>query len=435
MILNTERLILRPWREEDLEPFAKMNADPRVMEFFPSTLSKEESDRIARDMKAKIEECGWGWWAVSLSATGEFIGFIGLRALEKSTFSAPFTPAVEVGWRLAHPHWGKGYATEGALACLKFGFESLNLPEIVAYTSLQNERSVAVMKKIGMHRNPAEDFDHPRIPEGQKMRRHQLYRLSREEWEKSGWLTRVKEGTAAEGEFFAKDKLGHQVILEWKKTDITSSALVEFKKDICEIACEALAPVEAEFLRANPESVNHEVFLMGCASLLKHDPVDWQSVKEKIASTIKQFYLIDLSSFGPDIIKPLLNDVYFLGTVKNSKTEKPLGFIMCSITPELPFGDIKVINASVAPAEQHRELDKLLMSSIFKIIPDVKRLFTFLRPTNEVGIKTYSGWGFTQNENGFQDPNHKVNQEYLKLFEYKSEKNHILQKIALESFR
>lgn len=182
MILKTERLILRPWLEEDFEPFARLNADPRVMEYFPSTLSKEESDQMARSMKEKIEECGWGWWAVTLADTGEFIGFIGLRALEKSTFPAPFTPAVEVGWRLTFDHWGKGYATEGANACLKFGFETLDLPEIVAYTSLENHRSVAVMQRIGMHRDPAGDFDHPRIPEGQKMRRHQLYRISREEW-------------------------------------------------------------------------------------------------------------------------------------------------------------------------------------------------------------------------------------------------------------
>lgn len=240
------------------------------------------------------------------------------------------------------------------------------------------------------------------------------------------WLKQVKERTASHGQFFAKDKLGQTVILEWKKTDILSPELAEFKKNICEIACQAAAPVEVEFLRTYPESVNREPFLMACAPLLAQDPINWQLVEEKIASTIKQFYLIDLSSFGPDLIKPLLDDLYFLVTVKNN--ENPLGFIMFSITPALPFGNIKVIDMAITPGE-NRELDKLLMSSIFKIVPDIKRLFTFSRPTNEYRIKTYTSWGFSQDKNGFQDPNHKVDSDYLIQFEYDTEKNTTLQKV------
>ena len=248
------------------------------------------------------------------------------------------------------------------------------------------------------------------------------------------WLTFVKEKTAAKqsGQFSSKDKFGLPVILEWKKTDITSPELVEFKKCICEIASQTLAPIEMEFLRRYPESVNQELFLKACAPFFENGPeaVNWEMVKERIQSTIKQFYLTDLSSFGADIIKPLLDDIYFLVTVKNSETEKPLGFTMFAITPALPFGNIKVINIAIAPAEQNRELDKLLMSSIFKIVPNVERLFIFSRPTNDHAIKTYSSWGFAEDKHVVQDPNHKVNMEYTRLFEYKTERNEALQKTA-----
>ena len=248
------------------------------------------------------------------------------------------------------------------------------------------------------------------------------------------WLTQVKEKTAAKqsGQFSAKDKFGLPVILEWKRTDITSPELAEFKKYICEIASQTLAPVEMEFLRRYPESVNQELFLKACAPFFENGPeaVNWEMVKEKIQSTIKQFYLTDLSSFGADIIKPLLDDIYFLVTVMDSETGKPLGFTMFSITPALPFGNIKVINIAIAQAEQNRELDKLLMSSIFKIIPNVERLFIFSRPTNDHAIKTYSSWGFAEDKHVVQDPNHKVNMDYTMLFEYRAERNEILQKTA-----
>jgi 3-dehydroquinate dehydratase/shikimate dehydrogenase len=146
------------------------------MEFFPATLSREESDQMAKRMQTKIEELGWGWWAVSAPGVAYFIGFIGMGSLDKANFPAHFVPAVEVGWRLDFDHWGKGYATEGALACLKYGFETLGLSEIVAFTAVQNARSRAVMERIGMHRNPKDDFDHPKLPEGHPLRRHVLYR-------------------------------------------------------------------------------------------------------------------------------------------------------------------------------------------------------------------------------------------------------------------
>lgn len=189
-IIQTERLILRQWREEDLEPFATLNADTHVMEYFPSILSRQESDQMMKRMQAKIEERGWGLWAVSLAADERFIGFIGVNDVDQVSFPAHFTPAIEVGWRLAYPFWGKGYATEGALACLKYGFETLSLSEIVSFTAVQNMRSRAVMERIGMHHNSQDDFDHPKLPEGHKLRKHVLYRLEAQKWQRQNSLER-----------------------------------------------------------------------------------------------------------------------------------------------------------------------------------------------------------------------------------------------------
>jgi 3-dehydroquinate dehydratase/shikimate dehydrogenase len=177
MEINTKRLNLRPWQESDFEPFAKLNADPRVMEFFPSVLTRGESDRLATRIKTRLEEKGWGLWAAALLDSGEFIGFIGLNEVTQESLPAPFTPAVEIGWRLSFDFWGKGYATEGALAALQYGFDVLHLKEIVSFTAVPNLRSRHVMEKIGMHRDPKDDFDHPKIPDGHFLKRHVLYRI------------------------------------------------------------------------------------------------------------------------------------------------------------------------------------------------------------------------------------------------------------------
>lgn len=145
--LKTERLILRPWKETDLAPFAALNADPKVAEYFPSTFSKEESDNTAYRMRSEIEERGWGWWAVAVPGTADFIGFIGLGNVDQSTVPAYFIPAIEIGWQLASDYWGQGYATEGANVVLAYGFETLNLKEIVSFTAVQNVRSRRVMEK------------------------------------------------------------------------------------------------------------------------------------------------------------------------------------------------------------------------------------------------------------------------------------------------
>ena len=180
--LRTSRLILRPWGDTDRAPFAALNADPVVMEHFRAPLRGEESDALADRIAADIDERGWGLWAVEIPGTAAFAGFIGLNP---ATFDAPFTPAVEVGWRMARDHWGSGYATEGATAALSFGFDALALEEIVSFTTHGNARSRRVMERLGMRRDPADDFDNPNIPDGDPLRPHVLYRLDRAGWQRS----------------------------------------------------------------------------------------------------------------------------------------------------------------------------------------------------------------------------------------------------------
>lgn len=181
-IIQTNRLILRQWQEDDFEPFYLLNSDPRVMEFFPSILTRDESDQMIKRMQTKIEERGWGWFAASLKDHDKFIGFIGMNFIDEISFPTHFTPAVEVGWRLAYPFWKKGYATEGALACLNYGFNVLNLKEIVSFTAKQNIRSRAVMERIGMHYDPQDDFEHPKLPKGHELSKHVLYRMNSKEF-------------------------------------------------------------------------------------------------------------------------------------------------------------------------------------------------------------------------------------------------------------
>lgn len=174
--LRTERLVLRRWRDSDRAPFAALNADPVAMEHFPSTLDRAQSDALVDRIEVDLDERGWGLWAVEAPDRAPFVGFVGLNV---PGFEAHFTPCVEVGWRLAREHWGNGYATEAARAAVTFGFDELGLDEIVSFTSTTNTRSQAVMVRLGMTRDPADDFDHPRLEPGHRLRRHVLYRLRR----------------------------------------------------------------------------------------------------------------------------------------------------------------------------------------------------------------------------------------------------------------
>lgn len=176
IVLRTERCILREWRDDDLAPFAAMNADPQVMRYFPALLGRAESDATAARIRRSFVEHGFGYWALEIPGEMPFAGFVGLGV---PTFDVPFahaTPCIEMGWRLATAAQGKGYATEAARAALGYGFGTLGLAEVVAYTSVVNERSRRVMERLGMTLDPDAEFDHPRVPEGHPVRRHVLYR-------------------------------------------------------------------------------------------------------------------------------------------------------------------------------------------------------------------------------------------------------------------
>jgi len=177
--IATPRLRLRAWRDEDLPAFAALNADPRVMEHFPAALDRAESDRMAARIREHLAARGFGLWAVEVPGEAAFIGFVGLAV---PRFEAHFCPCVEIGWRLAAAHWGRGYATEAASAALDHGFGQLGLAEIVAFTVPANLRSRRVMDRLGMRHAPADDFEHPALPEHHPLRPHVLYRLSRAEW-------------------------------------------------------------------------------------------------------------------------------------------------------------------------------------------------------------------------------------------------------------
>ena len=183
--ITTARLLLRPWRASDLEPFARMNADLRVMEWFPRTLDTQESAAMAAAIDWRMSAQGWGLWAVEVPGVAEFIGLVGLDPADETLGY----PAVEVGWRLAAEHWGHGYAPEAAIASLAYGFDTLALEEIVSLTAVGNAKSRRVMEKIGMTRNPDEDFDHPRIPKGAALARHVLYRIDRSAFARAATAT------------------------------------------------------------------------------------------------------------------------------------------------------------------------------------------------------------------------------------------------------
>lgn len=177
--LRTERLLLRPWRPSDREPFAALNADPVVMEHFPAPLTREASDGLVDRIEAAFVEHGWGLWATEVPGASDFIGFIGLSI---PAFDASFTPCVEVGWRLAKEHWGHGYAPEGAVEALRFAFDEIELDEVLSFTYVGNDKSRRVMEKIGMTHDPADDFDHPNVPPESPIHRHVLYRITATDW-------------------------------------------------------------------------------------------------------------------------------------------------------------------------------------------------------------------------------------------------------------
>ena len=176
--LETKRLILRQWRKEDLDAFSSLNADPEVMEFFPSVLSKKESDEMAEKIEKLISNRGWGFWAVETKNEGEFIGFVGLH---EPYYDLPFNPCVEIGWRLAKKHWGKGYATEAGNTALEFGFDKLKLSEVYSFATVHNMKSQAVMERLKL-KNTMSNFNHPVVPKDSPLREHVLYKIDKQSW-------------------------------------------------------------------------------------------------------------------------------------------------------------------------------------------------------------------------------------------------------------
>lgn len=172
--LETPRLVLRPWRAADIPLFAAINSDPVVMEHFVEPLGPRETDALVQRIQERFVANGYGLWAVEIVGGAPFVGFVGLSP---ATFPAHFTPAVEIGWRLAREHWGHGYATEAARAAVQAGFRAYGLPEIVSFTAVTNVRSQRVMTRLGMTHDPADDFDHPLVPAGHRLKPHVLYRL------------------------------------------------------------------------------------------------------------------------------------------------------------------------------------------------------------------------------------------------------------------
>jgi RimJ/RimL family protein N-acetyltransferase len=177
--LETERLLLRTWKAKDHVPFAAINADPDVMEHFPAPLTAEETDHLIRRIDRHFAQHGFGLWAVEIKWARRFIGFCGLSV---PTFETHFTPAVEIGWRLAKDSWGTGYATEAANGVLGFAFTDAGLEEVLSWTVPANVRSTQVMERLGMHRAPDLDFDHPRLMHDDRMRGHIVYRITRSQW-------------------------------------------------------------------------------------------------------------------------------------------------------------------------------------------------------------------------------------------------------------
>ncbi len=177
--LETQRLKLRQWKPSDLPDFAKLNADPAVMEYFPSTLSETDSNAIAEKCRSLIIERGWSFWAVEEKSSNQFIGFVGLHTPKDSL---PCAPCVEIGWRLSKRFWNRGYASEAAQSALAFAFEALRLEEVVSFTTVSNQRSKNVMKRIGMT-NSHKNFHHPDLPDTHPLAEHVLYTITREQWQ------------------------------------------------------------------------------------------------------------------------------------------------------------------------------------------------------------------------------------------------------------
>lgn len=234
------------------------------------------------------------------------------------------------------------------------------------------------------------------------------------------------------GCFFAQDNNGYDIVIEWHVTNILALELALFKKEVSDLACQMTAASEMQFLKRFPDAISTGGFLKSCEPLFANgaDYVDWAAVEQTLQTSIKQFYLADLSKFGQAIIDMLINDVYFFAAVRDQKTSQLLGFTMSSITPALPKGDIKLINLIIAPGEQEKGLEILLLGSLLRVLPDIKRMFISVRPTNSNALQMLATCGFVEDENPIQDPHHPIDRNHLIVLECKVDESNALQEGA-----
>ena len=246
------------------------------------------------------------------------------------------------------------------------------------------------------------------------------------------WLAHCKERAKKEssGAFAAKDAARVPVLFEWLLTDIQSPDCVAIKKQLADLGCQSVVPLELAFLRQRPDAVLNDGFLRACVPFFLKGlaQVDWSAVESKIYEVMNQIYTVDIAQFGPEIVQKLAQDVLLWITVKDVQTDDLLGFISCGITPASAVGDVKVITCAVARGAEHRELEKMLFGAVLKVIPDAQRLYLGTRPTNKRAIDLYTSFGFVRNEAPSQDPNHQINLKNWVVLEYNATQSIELQK-------
>lgn len=234
------------------------------------------------------------------------------------------------------------------------------------------------------------------------------------------------------GCFFTQDDSGRAIVIEWHKTNIVARELALFKREVSDLASQVTAASETQFLKSFPDAVSSGGFLKSCEPLFAQgvEHVDWIAVEQKLQESIKQFYLIDLSVFGQAMIDKLMDDVYFFAMVRDQATSQLLGFVMSSITPALPKGDIKLINLVIAPHEQEKGLEALLFGSLVCTMPEVKRIFTPVRPTNNLVLQALNTCDFVEDKNPVQDPYHPIDSKQFVVLECRVDQSDIVQKTA-----
>ena len=248
----------------------------------------------------------------------------------------------------------------------------------------------------------------------------------------STWFDSVEANTAETGKRITTDKQGLPIDIEWKVTSLQSPDFSEITKSVSDIAVQAYTRVETDFLREYPQAALEDEHLKSFEPLFTKgvENVDWSLVEDQQRAKLQSIFEMDLTSLAPEVIASLPKDMYFFVMAYDAATSKLLGFIQFAVAPYYRTGDVKVITIAIAPEEQNRGLGKLLMSSVFEIIPNVQRIFLSTRPTNQVAICAYQAWGFTPDAHPVQDPSWQAVAGHWIYFEYQVNKNNILQKTA-----